>query len=398
MNTCCVIGLGYIGLPTAALLSDSGLEVLGVDINKNVVDIINKGDIHIEEPNLKEIVVKNVNKGTLKASSKPMPADVFLISVATPIDTSGQEPKPVLDFVYKAIQSILPCLEKGNIVILESTCPVGTTEEILTLIKNYTGLQDRDIHLAYCPERVLPGNIVNELKSNDRVIGGINKISSNKVKEFYEKICNGNIFCTTSKLAELVKLTENSYRDLNIAFANEISLICDKLNENVYELIELANHHPRVNILKPGCGVGGHCIAVDPWFLISMFGSEAKIIKKAREVNDLKSDWVINKISTYVKNNLYKKKIKLGIFGMSFKPNVGDIRESPALKIIEELNKEYNLIICDPNIKYNSKFKLYSIEDTVKGSDLLIFLVGHDQFIGLDFSDKEILDFCGIYA
>jgi len=393
MINCCVIGLGYIGLPTAALFAKNGLKVLGVDTNQKIVDIINCGKIHIEEPDLDQIVLSSVKKGLLRASSKPDMADFFIISVPTPIENKKSGIEPNLKFVFDALYSIIPFLKKGNSIILESTSPVGTTKKILEIIYKNTQIKEGEIFVAYCPERVLPGRIIFELQNNARVIGGVDINSSEKIKPLYQKICSAEIFCTTAEIAELVKISENSYRDLNLAFANELSIICDKLNINSNELISLANQHPRVNILNPGCGVGGHCIAVDPWFLISQFPNEAKIIKKAREVNRNKTKWVVEKIKRVAELNKIKK---IGIFGISFKANVGDIRESPALEIINNLKDYYDLFLCEPNLDVLNGFKLNSIKEVLENTDLLVFLVPHDKFKDLNIFNKQYLDFCGV--
>ena len=393
MINCCVIGLGYIGLPTAALFAKNGLKVLGVDTNQKIVDVINSGKIHIEEPDLDQIVLSSVKKGLLRASSKPDMADFFIISVPTPIENKKSGIEPNLKFVFDALYSIIPFLKKGNSIILESTSPVGTTKKILEIIYKNTQIKEGEIFVAYCPERVLPGKIIFELQNNARVIGGVDINSSEKIKPLYQKICSAEIFCTTAEIAELVKISENSYRDLNLAFANELSIICDKLNIDSNELISLANQHPRVNILNPGCGVGGHCIAVDPWFLISQFPNEAKIIKKAREVNRNKTKWVVEKIKRVAELNKIKK---IGIFGISFKANVGDIRESPALEIINNLKDYYDLFLCEPNLDVLNGFKLNSIKEVLENTDLLVFLVPHDKFKDLNIFNKQYLDFCGV--
>ena len=393
MNNCCVIGLGYIGLPTAALFAKNGLKVLGVDTNEKIVEIINNGKIHIEEPDLDQMVLSSVKKGLLRASSKPDLADFFIISVPTPIENKKSGIEPNLKFVFDAIYSIIPYLKKGNSIILESTSPVGTTQKILELIYKNTQIKEGEIFVAYCPERVLPGRIIFELQNNARVIGGVDIDSSKKIKPLYQKICSAEIFCTTAEIAELVKISENSFRDLNLAFANELSIICDKLNIDSNELISLANQHPRVNILNPGCGVGGHCIAVDPWFLISQFPNEAKIIKKAREVNINKTKWVVDKIKRFAESKEIKK---IGIFGISFKANVGDIRESPALEIIRNLKNDYDLFLCEPNLDMLDGFKLNSIKEVLENSELLVFLVPHDKFKELNIFNKQYLDFCGV--
>ena len=393
MINCCVIGLGYIGLPTAALFAKNGVKVLGVDTNEKIVEIINSGKIHIEEPDLDQIVFSSVKNGLLRASSKPDLADFFIISVPTPIENKKSGIEPNLKFVFDALYSIIPYLKKGNSIILESTSPVGTTKKILEIILKNTQIKEGELFVAYCPERVLPGRIIFELQNNARVVGGVDINSSNKIKPLYQKICSAEIFCTTAEIAELVKISENSYRDLNLAFANELSIVCDKLNINSNELISLANQHPRVNILNPGCGVGGHCIAVDPWFLISQFPDEAKIIKKAREVNRNKTKWVVEKIKRVAESKEIKK---IGIFGISFKANVGDIRESPALEIVNNLKNDYDLFLCEPNLNILNGFKLNSIKEVLENTELLVFLVPHDKFKNLNIFNKQYLDFCGV--
>ena len=393
MINCCVIGLGYIGLPTAALFAKNGVKVLGVDTNEKIVEIINSGKIHIEEPDLDQIVFSSVKNGLLRASSKPDLADFFIISVPTPIENKKSGIEPNLKFVFDALYSIIPYLKKGNSIILESTSPVGTTKKILEIILKNTQIKEGELFVAYCPERVLPGRIIFELQNNARVVGGVDINSSNKIKPLYQKICSAEIYCTSAEIAELVKISENSYRDLNLAFANELSIVCDKLNINSNELISLANQHPRVNILNPGCGVGGHCIAVDPWFLISQFPDEAKIIKKAREVNRNKTKWVVEKIKRVAESKEIKK---IGIFGISFKANVGDIRESPALEIVNNLKNDYDLFLCEPNLNILNGFKLNSIKEVLENTELLVFLVPHDKFKNLNIFNKQYLDFCGV--
>jgi len=331
----CVVGLGYIGLPTAALLASKGCKVHGVDVIKNVVDTINQGKIHIVEPELDKFVKEAVESGNLKADTKPNFADVFIIAVPTPFHKGFI---PNIDYVISAAESIAPYIKDGNIVVLESTSPVGTTEKIGEILKN-KGVDISKIYIAHCPERVLPGKIMKEIVQNDRIVGGITQISTKKVAEFYKEFVDGEVLQTDSKTAEMSKLTENSFRDVNIAFANELSILCDKFGINVWELIALANRHPRVNILNPGCGVGGHCIAVDPWFIVHSGGNEAKLIKSAREVNNYKTQWVIEKIKNVaLKFELANhKKAKIACLGLAFKPDIDDLRESPALAITKQL-------------------------------------------------------------
>ena len=296
MKKCCFIGLGYIGLPSALLFAESGFEVLGVDIKEEVIKNLNSRRSHINEPFVEKMLKDSINQKKLIVTNKPTFADAFFITVPTPIINLNGKKEPNLQFVYTAINSIIPYIKEGNMIILESTSPVGTTDNISELILEKTGFKKEDIFIAYCPERVLPGNIIYELKNNDRIIGGINSISSSKICKLYENICNSKIRITDSRTAELVKIVENSYRDLNIAFANELSILADELDINVYELISFTNNHPRVNILKPSCGVGGHCIAVDPWFLISQYPEQTKISRLARDINISKTKWVIQKL------------------------------------------------------------------------------------------------------
>ena len=420
-----VIGLGYIGLPTAALLASKDFKVYGVDININVINAIKKGKSHIKEPNLDLFLDAALEKGNLEVGTKPQNADIFIISVPTPVKTDTLQlqnkskyssqpfyvckkhksanfktntPCADLTYVFNAIKSILPVLKKGNIIIIESTVPVGTTEEIVKMLKKHN-LNPNDYYIGHCPERVLPGNIMIELTINDRIVGGINEISTNKISDFYKSFVDGKVINTNAKTAELSKLTENSFRDLNIAFANELSLICDKYDINVWELIKIANKHPRVNILNPGIGVGGHCIAVDPWFIIEQNEEHAKLLKSAREVNLYKTEWVIQKIIdtilTFETDNVFPAKV--ACLGLSYKPNIDDLRESPALHIIQSLLKEeFDILPVEPNVKKIESIKLYSVEKALKESNIVVLLVGHKEFKQLDLKDKVVLDFCGI--
>ncbi len=395
--TVCVIGLGYIGLPTAALLATNGYNVIGVDINEMVVNTINKGEIHIVEPNLDKFVKDSVLSGTLKASTQVAHADVFIIAVPTPFHEGY---KPNIDYVIDATKSIAPFIKQGNIIILESTSPIGTTDKICIELKN-SGVDTESTFIAYCPERVLPGKIMLELIENDRIVGGINSKSTEKVAAFYKTFVKGEVLETNSKTAEMCKLTENSYRDVSIAFANELSMICDKAGINVWELITLANHHPRVNILQPGAGVGGHCIAVDPWFLVSDFPEESNIIKMGREVNNYKSEWVLQKIkkSSSLFEQKNKRKPLVACMGLAFKPDIDDLRESPALSITKKLiNSNVNIISVEPNIEvYKEQINLRSLNDAIQEADIFCFLVKHSAFNSLEFKeDAIILDFCGL--
>ena len=397
---CCVIGLGYIGLPTSIIAASSGFEIIGVDKNEKVVNSLNKGIIHIVEPNLKEAFQEILEKKLFKAQLKPDVADIFIIAVPTPFQKkSNSYPIPNINYVLDAVESIIPFLKEDNLVILESTSPVGTTEEIADKIFSQTNLRRNQLKIAYCPERVLPGNILNEIQSNDRVIGGINIASAKAAKEFYSKFSFGKYNLTNTKTAELVKLTENSYRDVNIAFANELSMICSEFDIDPQSLIKIANCHPRVNILNPGPGVGGHCIAVDPWFIVSKTPNQSTLIRTAREVNIKKTNWVINKIKS--SSSKFEAKIKrkpiIGCFGVTFKPDVDDVRESSALKIIKELcSQKFNIICCDPLVKNLEGFKFESSDKLVDICDICVFLVAHTKFKNLKIKKSQFLDFCGI--
>ena len=391
------IGLGYIGLPTSALIASYGTNVLGVDINQKIVDTINKGKIHIVEPDLDKIVSAAVLKGNLKASTKPTSADVYLIVVPTPFKGNHE---PDISFVEAATKGIIPILKKGDLYIIESTSPIGTTEKMQKLIYSERPELNGNIFIAYCPERVLPGNVMHELVHNDRVIGGVDEASTQKAIFFYNKYVKGELHATNARTAEMCKLVENSSRDIQIAFANELSLICDKADINVWELIKLANKHPRVNILQPGCGVGGHCIAVDPYFIISDFLEESKMIAMAREVNNFKPEWCIEKIKNAQLEFELKNKIKpkTAVLGLAFKPNIDDLRESPALYIAKEIYKSpQKCVIVEPNISVHDFFDLTNLKQAVKLCDIIVILVKHDEFKSLDLNKNQVLiDFCGV--
>ena len=389
----CVIGLGYIGLPTAALLANRGYDVHGVDVVKSTVDTINQGKIHIVEPELDTFVKSAVNSGKLKASLKPDFADVFIIAVPTPFH-SGYVPN--VDYVVSATKSIAPYIQEGNIVILESTSPVGTTELVEKTLKE-ENIDTSKLYIAHCPERVLPGKIMKELVENDRIVGGLTPEATAKTVEFYNTFVSGEVLSTDARTAEMAKLTENSFRDTNIAFANELSMLCDKFNINVWELISLANRHPRVNILQPGAGVGGHCIAVDPWFIVHAGGETAKMIRTAREVNTYKTEWVIEKI----KNAALKfevqngRKAKVACMGLAFKPDIDDLRESPALYIARRLKSDgLEILAVEPNIESHKEFEIVDYKDAMEQADIVTFLVAHKEFKNLDI--ETYLDFCGV--
>ena len=391
-----MMGLGYIGLPTAALIASRGIKVHGVDVNQSVVDTINDGKIHIIEPALDGLVKNVVDKGFLLASTKPEKADVYLIAVPTPFKGNHD---PDLKYVESATKMIIPKLRDGNLFIIESTSPVGTTNKMAKIIFDERPDLKGKINIAYCPERVLPGKVIYELEHNDRVIGGFDEKSTKSAQNFYRNFVKGHLHPTNAKTAEMCKLVENSSRDVSIAFANELSIICDKADINVWELITLANKHPRVNILQPGTGVGGHCIAVDPWFIVSEFSKEAKIIKKARQINDYKTYWVIEKIrSTALQFELNNdRKPTIALMGLAFKPDIDDLRESPALKVAESLRAEnkYNLLLVEPNLVFSEEYDLTDYNDLKTEADIIVYLVAHKQFKGFKANVIE-LDFCGV--
>lgn len=392
----CVIGLGYIGLPTASLLGTKGYQVHGVDVSAKVVETINKGGIHIVEPDLDILVKSAVQAGNLIAALQPTEADIFVIAVPTPF-TDGK--KPDLTYVEQATQSICSFVKPGNLVILESTSPVGTTDEIVARILSEHGHNvGTDVFVAHCPERVLPGRILIELVENDRVVGGINEASTQIAVAFYEEFVRGEVLATTAKTAEMVKLTENSFRDVNIAFANEISMIAEAEGINTWEVIALANRHPRVNILQPGPGVGGHCIAVDPWFIVHRSPQYARLIRTAREVNDYKPEWVMERVRK--KAEKFKNPV-IGCLGLAFKADVDDLRESPAMDIVRHLQKENigQLLICEPNLKSHPEFNLMCVGDVLKGADIVLLLVDHKPFRKIkasDLKEKIVIDTRGI--
>ena len=394
-----MIGLGYIGLPTAALIAQNKTYVHGVDINPKVVETINRGEIHIIEPELDIAVSNAVSEGYLKASTSAVEAIAYLIVVPTPFKAKNE---PDISFVETATKAILPLLKEGDLYIIESTSPIGTTEKMMDLIyASRPELKDK-LFIAYCPERVLPGNVMYELVHNDRVIGGVDDASTEKAVAFYSQFIKGDLHKTNARTAEMCKLVENSSRDVQIAFANELSLICDKADINVWELIKLANKHPRVNILSPGCGVGGHCIAVDPYFIVSDYPKESKIIGTAREINNYKSFWCAEKIqNAKLEFNLkHGRKPSVALMGLAFKPNIDDLRESPAKyivqKVLQNANNETHYII-EPNIKDHTIFKLTDYREATEKADIIAFLVAHDEFKLIEIPEGRIvLDFCGL--
>ncbi len=389
----CVIGLGYIGLPTAALLANRGYDVHGVDVVESTVNTINEGKIHIVEPELDTFVQSAVNSGKLKASLEPTKSDVFIIAVPTPFH-EGYVPN--IDYVVSATKSIAPYVKEEDIIILESTSPVGTTEVVEKTLKN-EGTDTTKLYISHCPERVLPGQIMRELVENDRIVGGLNSEATIKTVEFYRTFVQGEVLSTDARTAEMAKLTENSFRDTNIAFANELSMLCDKFDINVWELISLANRHPRVNILQPGAGVGGHCIAVDPWFIVHAGGETAKMIKTAREINTYKTEWAIEKIknAALAYENENGKKAKVACMGLAFKPDIDDLRESPALYITRRLKEDgLDILAVEPNIESHDEFKIIDYKKALEEADIVTFLVAHKEFKNLNI--ETTLDFCGV--
>jgi UDP-N-acetyl-D-mannosaminuronic acid dehydrogenase len=388
----CVVGLGYIGLPTASLLGTKGYKVHGVDFSTHVVDTINRGSIHIVEPDLDLMVKSAVNAGNLQAGLEPVEADIFIIAVPTPLKDNYV---PDLSYVESATRQISPFVKPGNLVILESTSPVGTTNEVVASILAGEGHDiEKDVYVAHCPERVLPGRILVELVENDRIVGGINEESAVKAIEFYKTFVRGKVLATNALTAEMVKLAENSFRDVNIAFANELSMICEQEGIDVWEMISLANRHPRVNILQPGPGVGGHCIAVDPWFIVARAPTLSKLIRSAREVNDSKPAWVIEKVRE--KADKFKHPI-IGCLGIAYKADVDDLRESPALAIVEKIQRENigTVLICEPNLKHHDEFELLPVEMVIERSDIILLLVDHAEFKCLkagDLKEKVLID------
>lgn len=417
-TTISVIGLGYIGLPTAAVFASRKKQVIGVDVNQNAVDIINRGQIHIVEPDLDMVVHAAVTEGYLRATTQPEPADAFLIAVPTPFKGNHE---PDLSYIESASKSIASVLKKGDLVILESTSPVGATEQMATWLEEarpdlsfpQTHGEDSDIRIAHCPERVLPGHVLRELVQNDRVIGGMTPKCSQQAINLYKIFVQGECIVTNARTAEMCKLTENSSRDVGIAFANELSMICDKLDINVWELISLANRHPRVNILQPGPGVGGHCIAVDPWFIVSKTPEQARLIRTAREVNDSKPQWVIDKVKIAVSDflqanpNKTARDVTIACFGLAFKPDIDDLRESPAFSITKKIAEIHSgtVLAVDPNIEKlpnlsKDNLTLSSIDKALSDLDILVLLVDHKEFKEIPtckIQNTILIDTRGIY-
>ena len=391
----CIIGLGYIGLPTAAMFASNGHKVIGVDINNKVIEALEKGEVIIEEPYLKNIVEQAVSSGNLLASKVPQEADAFIIAVPTPIT---KDKKANMSLVKKAAESIIPYLKKGNIVVLESTSPIGTINNLIIPILKKRGLKiGEELYVGYCPERVLPGNILFELVNNNRIIGGIDRKSAEKIKDLYQTFVKGEIYFTDITTAEMCKLVENTYRDVNIAFVNELSKICENIGVDVWEVIKLCNKHPRINIHQPGPGVGGHCLAVDPWFIVEKSPNLARIIKLARETNDSMPQFIFNKIENILKNVKGTKKVT--ILGITYKANIDDTRESPVINLITLLEEHnYKISMVDPYVK-EFKYKVETISEAAKDSDLIVLAVNHKEFRELDFDtlakkmrNKIILD------
>ena len=394
------MGLGYIGLPTAIIAAKHGVRVLGVDINPDVVEMTNRGRLHIVEPGLEEMLREVVGRGALRASTTPETSDAYFMVVPTPFKGNHE---PDISYVEAATRAVLPCLKEGDLYVIESTSPVGTTDRMRDLIFRERPELEGKIFIAYCPERVLPGNVIYELTHNDRVIGGVDEASTEKAVEFYRQFVRGTLHRTNCKTAEMCKLTENSSRDVQIAFANELSLICDKAGINVWELIELANKHPRVNILQPGCGVGGHCIAVDPYFITADFPKESRLIADAREINNYKAFWCAERVQNEMLRFelAHGRKPVVAMMGLAFKPNIDDLRESPAKYIVTKVMQGCNnadILVVEPNVEKHNVFKLTDYWEAYEQADIVVMLVAHDPFKELPWTDKKlILDFCGIY-
>lgn len=390
MTKVCTIGLGYIGLPTSVILASEGYEVIGVDIREDVVNNLNKGVLEIEEPGLQERFDKAFEQNLIHAQTQPCEADIYLVVVPTPF--RGDTHQPNLDYVEAATRSIAPFVQNGNLVILESTSPVGTTEKLRDILDE-EGVDTENIFFAHCPERVIPGNLVYEFFNNDRIVGGLTPKATEKAVNFYRAFVRGEVLETDAKSAELAKLAENTYRDVNIALANELSIICDEAKMDIWEVIRLANRHPRVNLHQPGCGVGGHCIAVDPWFIVASNQKEATLIKRSRERNMEKTQWCIEQIKSLAPT----KKEKIAIFGLSYKPDIDDLRESPALEIAQTLSQQqYDVVAVEPHIVNLENLQLVSKNEALKSADVHVQLVSHSDFKDITWSHtgKPYLNFC----
>lgn len=418
-ETISVVGLGYIGLPTAAVFAARKKKVIGVDVNAQAVATINRGDIHIIEPDLDIVVRTAVTEGYLRATTIAEPADAFLIAVPTPFKGDHE---PDISYIKAASKSIAPVLKRGDLVILESTSPVGATEQMSAWLAQarpdlsfpQTLGEASDIRIAHCPERVLPGHVLRELIENDRIIGGLTRKCSEAAKHLYQTFVKGECIITDARTAEMCKLTENSFRDVNIAFANELSMICKKLEISVWELIRLANHHPRVNILQPGPGVGGHCIAVDPWFIVSKTPDDARLIRTAREVNDSKPTWVLDQVRLAIGKFLQAhpsktaKDVTIACLGLAFKPNIDDLRESPSLEIAVQIAKNHpgTVLAVEPNIeqipeRLNGLAALSEIDNALSLADVVVLLVDHSPFKNISkdqLSSRQVIDTRGVWA
>lgn len=392
----CVIGLGYVGLPTAAVLASRGYDVHGVDVNPKAVETINSGKAHIVEPDLDLLVRAAVQTGKLKAHTQPAEADVFVVCVPTPFKGDHE---PDLSYVESATRLICPFLRAGNLVVLESTSPPGTTEMMAGIVARESGLDTSQVHFAHAPERVLPGKVLREIVENDRIIGGIDDASTQACVDFYSTFVSGEIHTTTARAAETAKLVENAYRDVNIAFANELSLLADELGLDVWELIRLANRHPRVNILSPGCGVGGHCIAVDPWFLVNSAPAVTRLIRTAREVNDHKPEWVVERVK---RKAARFKRPKIACLGLAYKPDIDDLRESPAVHIVEQLLADKDLdadvMVVEPYVSSHASFPLVPLDKAIADADIILMLTAHKPFKKISatlLAEKILIDACG---
>lgn len=395
-KTVCVVGLGYIGLPTAAVLASRGYSIHGVEIDKAAAEIINSGKAHIVEPELDILVRAAVETGKLKAYPSPAEADVFMLCVPTPL-REGE--KPDISYVEAATRSICPHLRAGNLVILESTSPPGTTERVAQIVAENTTFKSGEVHFAHAPERVLPGKILREVVENERIIGGVDGPSTEVCAAFYATFVSGELHLTSARVAETAKLVENAFRDVNIAFANELSLFCDKLGLDVWELIRLANRHPRVNILRPGPGVGGHCIAVDPWFLVDANPEHTTLIKTARQINNHKPHWVIERVKRHASK---LRAPKIACLGLAFKPDIDDLRESPALEIAKELKQlpDVELLVVEPNLHSHGEFSLSTLTSALEQADIVVALVAHREFKRVapsSLAEKVVLDVCGVW-